>query len=67
MSRMPEARLRQIATDNAIGFNIAQYDDMLAQEVKTAFDKYDADGSGAIDKEELAALSKELGQELTAE
>jgi len=40
---------------------------MSANEVRVAFDKYDADGSGAIDKEELALLSKELGNELTDE
>jgi len=40
---------------------------MSENEVKTAFAKYDADGSGAIDKEELAELSKELGHELTEE
>jgi hypothetical protein len=40
---------------------------MLAKEVQTAFNKYDADGSGAIGKGELAELSKELGHELTVE
>jgi Ca2+-binding EF-hand superfamily protein len=40
---------------------------MTNNEVKVAFDKYDADGSGAIDKDELAQLSKELGHELTGE
>jgi hypothetical protein len=44
-----------------------RYDQMSANEVRVAFDKYDADGSGAIDKEELALLSKELGNELTDE
>ena len=38
---------------------------MRENEVKVAFNKYDADGSGAIDKEELGELSKELGHELT--
>jgi len=40
---------------------------MSNNEVKIAFAKYDADGSGAIDKEELGELSKELGHELTDE
>jgi hypothetical protein len=35
--------------------------------VKKTFDKYDKDGSGAIDKEELQNLSKELGRPLTSE
>ena len=49
----------------AVAANILAYDEMRENEVKVAFDKYDADGSGAIDKEELGELSKELGHELT--
>jgi Ca2+-binding EF-hand superfamily protein len=33
--------------------------------LRVAFNKFDKDGSGSIDKEELADLSKELGSELT--
>ena len=43
----------------------AKHDQVLQEEVKVAFDKYDADGSGSIDKEELGELIKELGNELT--
>jgi Ca2+-binding EF-hand superfamily protein len=43
------------------------YDTEREENVIPAFNKYDADNSGAIDKEELAALSKELGHELTEE
>lgn len=35
--------------------------------MKEAFNKFDKDGSGAIDREELALLSKELGHELNEE
>jgi len=38
-----------------------KYQDILTNEVTVAFKKYDADGSNAIDKEELGELSKELG------
>jgi len=41
------------------------YEVILRDQVTVAFNKFDADGSGAIDKEELGELSKELGQELT--
>lgn len=36
-------------------------------DIKKAFDKFDKDNSGAIDKEELGELSKELGFELNEE
>ena len=39
----------------------------MENEVKAAFNKFDADGSGAIDRDELAALSKDLGYELNDE
>jgi Ca2+-binding EF-hand superfamily protein len=35
-----------------------------AAKTKPAFDKYDKDGSGAIDREELAQLSADLGSPL---
>jgi hypothetical protein len=38
-----------------------------AGDVRKAFDKFDKDLSGAIDKEELGELSKELGFELSEE
>jgi len=37
----------------------------LEEDVKPAFQKFDKDGSGAIDKNELGQLSKDLGHELT--
>jgi hypothetical protein len=48
-------------------FNLAKgrYDELVETEVKPAFNKFDKDGSGAIDREELGQLSKELGTELT--
>ena len=49
----------------ALDHNVKDYNHMLENEVRVAFDKYDADGSGTIDKEELGELSKELGHELT--
>ena len=52
------------ALSKALGDNVEAYGEMRENEVKVAFDKYDADGSGAIDKEELGELSKELGHEL---
>ena len=36
---------------------IAKYDEIYTNEVKTAFDRFDKDGSGAIDKNELSELS----------
>ena len=36
----------------------------MADDVKKAFEKFDTDKSGVIDKDELANLSKELGFEL---
>ena len=46
---------------------IAKYDDIYTNEVKTAFNRFDKDGSGAIDKNELAQLSLELGHPLNEE
>jgi len=40
---------------------------VLEDDVKPAFAKFDKDGSGAIDKDELAELSKSLGFELSPE
>ncbi len=45
----------------------AAYDKKFENELKIAFNKFDKDGSGSIDKQELADLSKELGSELTEE
>ncbi len=38
----------------ALNHSIAEYERISANVVKPAFDKYDKDGSGGIDKEELA-------------
>jgi Ca2+-binding EF-hand superfamily protein len=43
------------------------YDKKFENDLKIAFNKFDKDGSGSIDREELADLSKELGSELTEE
>ena len=43
------------------------YDEKFKKDLEIAFNKFDKDGSGSIDKEELANLSKELGSELTEE
>ena len=43
------------------------YEEKYENDLKIAFNKFDKDGSGAIDKDELAELSKELGSELTEE
>ena len=43
------------------------HDAKLKGDVKSAFDFFDKDGSGHIDKEELADLSKKLGYELNEE
>jgi Ca2+-binding EF-hand superfamily protein len=39
----------------------------MEDDVKPSFAKFDKDGSGAIDREELTQLMKELGQEMTEE
>ena len=65
--------IKYMTTDNFDGSNIiaafqagqAKYAEKKQNDVEPAFAKFDKDGSGAIDKEELAALSKELGTELT--
>lgn len=46
---------------------VETYDEKYENDLKIAFNKFDKDGSGAIDKDELADLSKELGSELTEE
>lgn len=40
------------------------YHAAIGDDVKKTFSKYDTDGSGSIDKDELAVLCKELGCEL---
>jgi len=44
-----------------------KFQKVLEEDVKPAFNKFDKDGSGAIDKVELGQLSKDLGQELSEE
>jgi Ca2+-binding EF-hand superfamily protein len=46
---------------------ISKYDEIYTNEVKTSFDRFDKDGSGAIDKNELSQLSLELGHPLNDE
>ena len=46
---------------------IEAYKNKRDTEVAQAFRKFDADGSGAIDKDELQALSKQLGHPLSEE
>ena len=44
-----------------------QYTTLSTDVVKKTFDKYDVDGSGAIDKDELSKLTTELGRPLTGD
>jgi hypothetical protein len=46
---------------------MTKYDEIYTNEVKSAFDRFDKDGSGAIDKTELSQLSLELGHPLNDE
>ena len=55
------------ATLKAVQWAKAEFEAKKGDDVKKAFEKFDADGSGAIDRDELANLSKELGFELTDE
>lgn len=43
------------------------YDKINEEDVKPAFNQFDKDGSGAIDREELQELTKILGFELQGE
>lgn len=54
----------KLALEAAFTAALERYNETMENEVKAAFNKFDADGSGAIDKEELAMLSKDLGYEL---
>merc|ERR1719230_2423730 len=42
-----------------------ELDPAVEAELKQAFELFDKDGSGSIDKEELAAVMKSLGQDLS--
>jgi hypothetical protein len=44
-----------------------KFETLSSDVVKKTFDKFDVDGSGAIDKDELAKLSEELGHPLNDE
>lgn len=44
--------------------SVALFVKKLEEDVRPAFQKFDKDGSGAIDRGELQALMKDLGQEL---
>jgi Ca2+-binding EF-hand superfamily protein len=63
---IPIDKMSQEITD-AFNAGKAKYEEILDKEVKPAFSKFDKDNSGAIDKDELAKLSKDLGTELTEE
>jgi len=62
-------REQQLTTSilNAVNWSKRQYDKVMANDVMPAFKKFDKDGSGEIDREELGELSAELGHTLTAE
>lgn len=49
------------AIKKAYAFAKTKYADLTSNKVEPLFKKYDADGSGAIDKGELSALCKDLG------
>jgi len=55
------------AFKSAYEWAAARHIALFKEEVEPAFKKFDKDGSGSIDKEELAALSKDLGAELNAD
>lgn len=59
----------QSAESLANGFDliIEAYTTKRDTEVKQAFDQFDQDGSGSIDKEELQVLSEQLGHPLSNE
>ena len=57
----------RLALEEGFSACFERYNDTMENEVKAAFNKFDADGSGAIDKDELAQLSKDLGYELNEE
>lgn len=62
-------REQQLTTSilNAINWCNRQYDKINQNDVIPAFNKFDKDGSGEIDREELGELSAELGHTLTPE
>jgi hypothetical protein len=62
-------REQQLTTSilNAVNWSKRQYDKVMANDVMPAFKKFDKDGSGEIDREELGELSAELGHTLTVE
>jgi|TARA_B110001450_G_scaffold254949_1_gene281350 Ca2+-binding EF-hand superfamily protein len=49
------------AIKKAYAFAKTKYTDLKTNKVEPLFKKYDADGSGAIDKGELSSLCKDLG------
>lgn len=52
---------------SAFDQSVALYKKKLEEDVTPAFKKFDKDGSGAIDRNELQSLMKDLGQELNEE
>jgi hypothetical protein len=52
---------------SAYNQSVEAYNKKLEEDVRPAFSKFDKDGSGAIDKQELQALMKDLGSELDEE
>ena len=60
-----DAKVKALA--DALGWAKAEHAAKRNDDVKKAFTKFDTDGSGNIDKDELTNLSKELGFELSEE
>ena len=62
--RMTKKQLKKLRLPEALRFS---FSDAEVWALKRTFSYYDVDGSGAIDREELAAVLKNFGQEATDE
>ena len=60
-----EKDAKAAAVLQALEWAESQYNTLSSETVKPLFDKFDKDGSGAIDKDELAKLCEELGRSLS--